>query len=72
MGLKTLWDFIDEYLEVDYGYLPKSHMDDKDDSHVDGYIQEIKDDFQAMRERGLIRLSSINDSIDVPKGLDNI
>ncbi len=52
--LDKLWVFIDEYLEVDYGYLPKSHMDDKDDSRVNEYIQEIKDDFKEMRERGWI------------------
>lgn len=76
MGLKTrlqtLWDFIDENLEVDYGYLPKSHMDDKDDSCVDAYIQEIKDDFKEMRERGVIKPSSINDSNGVLRGLDEI
>lgn len=70
--LQALWNFINEHLEVDYGYLPKSHMDDKDDSRVDEYIQEIKDDFKEMRERGVINTSSINDSIDVLKGLDDI
>jgi len=70
--LETLWNFIDEHLEVDYGYLPKSHMDDEDDSCVDKYIQEIKDDFKEMRERGVIKPSSVNDSINVLKGLDNI
>lgn len=74
MGLKTrletLWTFIDEHLEVDYGYLPKSYMDD--DSRVDEYIQEIKNDFKRMRERGVIRPSFVNESIDVLKGLDNI
>lgn len=58
MGLKTrletLWNFIDVYLEVDYGYLPKTQMDDKDESCVDEYIQEIKDDFKKMRERGVL------------------
>ena len=76
MGLKTrletLWNFIDEHLEVDYGYMPKSHMDDEDDSRVDEYIEEIKNDFKSMRERGVIKPSSINDSIDVLKGLDDI
>lgn len=70
--LQTLWVFIDEHLEVDYGYLPVSHMDDKDDSRVDEYIQEIKDDFKEMRERGMIEASSIDDSFDVLKGLDYI
>ena len=76
MGLKTrleaLWSFIDEHLEVDYGYLPKSHMDDKDDSRVDEYIREIKNDFKCMRKRGVINSSSVNDSIDILEGLDNI
>ena len=70
--LQALLDFINEQLEVDYGYLPKSHMDDKDDSRVDEYIQEIKDDYKEMRERGVIKTSSINDSMDVLKGLDDI
>ena len=70
--LQTLWVFIDEHLEVDYGYLPVSHMDDKDDSRVDEYIQEIKDDFKEMRERGMIEASFIDDSIDVLKRLDDI
>lgn len=76
MGLKTrletLWDFIDENLEVDYGYLPKSDMDDEDDSRVDEYIREIKNDFKSMRESGVIKPSSINDSINVLKELDDI
>lgn len=70
--LETLWDYINVHLEVDYAYLPKSHMDDEDDSSVDEYIQEIKNDFKSMRERGVIKPSSINESIDVLKGLDKI
>ena len=70
--LKNLWNFIEEHLEVDYGYLPKSPMDDKDDSRVDEYIQEIKDDFQKMREKGWIKEESMQDSINILKGLDDI
>jgi len=70
--LEKLWKYIDEHLEVDYGYLPKSHMEDEDDSRVDEYIEEIKNDFKRMRERGVIKPSSINDSIGVLKGLDDI
>lgn len=76
MGLKSrleaLWSFIDEHLEVDYGYLPESNMNDKDDSRVDEYIQEIKDDFEKMREKGWIKKESIEDSIDILKRLDDI
>jgi len=70
--LKNLWNFIDEYLEVDYGYLPKSPMDDKDDDRVNEYIQEIKDDFQKMRENGSLIRESIQESIDILRGLDDI
>ena len=70
--LKKLWNYIDEHLEVDYGYLPKLHMDDKDDSRVDEYIQEIKDDFKEMRERGWIKEEFLQESIDILKDLDNI
>ncbi len=70
--LDKLWEFIGEHLEVDYGYLPKSPMDDKDDTRVNEYIQEIKDDFKEMRERGWIEKKSIQDSIDVLKSLDDI
>ena len=70
--LKKLWTFINENLEVDYGYLPESHMDDNDDSRVDEYIQEIKDDFEKMREKGQIYEGVIEDSIDLLKGLDKI
>ena len=76
MGLKSrleaLWSFIDEYLEVDYGYLPKSNMDDKDDSRVDEYIQKIKVDFERMIEKNCIKEESIQESIDILKGLDDI
>jgi len=68
--LNKLWNFIDENLEVDYGYLPQSRMDD--DRKVDEYIQEIKDDFKEMRSRGLIKENSMHDSIDVLKDLDKI
>ena len=70
--LKKLWEFIDEYLEVDYGYLPQSLMDDKDDSRVDEYIEEIKADFKEMRENGWIKEESMEDSINILKGLDDI
>ena len=70
--LKELWKFIDEKLEVDYGYLPKLHMDDKDDSCVDEYIQEIKDDFEKMREKGQIDENTMEDSINILKALDKI
>ena len=70
--LEKLWEFINNHLEVDYGYLPKSHMDDEDDSHVDEYIREIKNDFESMMERGDIKPSIINDCIEVLKELDNI
>ena len=70
--LKNLWNFIDEHLEVNYGYLPESPMDDKDDTRVDEYIQEIKDDFQKMRENGWIKVESMQDSINILKGLDDI
>lgn len=70
--LETLWNFIDEHLEVDYGYLPKSRMDDKDDSRVDVYIQEIKDDFRKMRERGELNRDSIQECIKILKDLDKI
>ncbi len=70
--LDKLWEFIDEHLEVDYGYLPKSPMDDKDDTRVDEYLQEIKDDFEQMRENGSIEEESIQDSIDILKKLDEI
>ncbi len=70
--LKKLWKFIDEKLEIDYGYLPKSHMDDKDDSCVDEYIQEIKDDFEKMREKGQIDENTMEDSINILKALDKI
>jgi len=70
--LEALWSFIDEHLEVDYGYIPKSHMDDKDDSRVDEYIQEIKSDFKKMREKGWIKVEFIQVSIDVLRGLDDI
>ena len=70
--LKKLWNFIHDNLEVDYGYLPKSHMDDNDDSRVDEYIQEIKYDFKKMRERGCIKEEFIQESIDILKGLDDI
>ena len=63
--LKDLWNFIDEHLEIDYGYVPKSHMDDKDDARVDEYIQEIKDDFQKMRENGSLVRESIQESVDI-------
>ena len=68
--LNKLWNFIDENLEVDYGYLPKSRMNN--DRKVDEYIQEIKDDFKEMRSRGLIKENSMHDSIDVLKDLDKI
>lgn len=68
--LDKLWEFINDYLEVDYGYLPKSHMDD--DTCVDEYIQEIKDDFEKMREKGWIKKESIQESIDILKRLDDI
>ncbi|NOR54794.1 MAG: hypothetical protein GQ531_01155 [Sulfurovum sp.] len=70
--LDKLWEYINEYLEVDYGYLPKSHMDDKDDSRVDEYIQKIKVDFERMREKDCIKEESIQESIDILKGLDDI
>ena len=70
--LKNLWNFIDEYLEVDYGYLPKLRIDDKDDSRVDEYIQEIRDDFKEMRENALMIEESIQDNIKLLKGLDDI
>ena len=70
--LKNLWNFIEEHLEVDYGYLPKSSMDDKDDTRVNEYIQEIKDNFQKMRENGWIKEESMQDSINILKGLDDI
>ncbi len=70
--LQTLWDFIEEHLEVDYGYLPKNDMNDKDDSRVDEYIQGIKDDFQEMREDGQIKKDSTQMSIDILKKLDDI
>ena len=70
--LDKLWEFINNYLEVDYGYLPKSDMADEDDSRVDDYIQEIKHDFSSMIERGDIKPSVINDCIEVLKELDNI
>ena len=70
--LDKLWKFIDEHLEVDYGYLPKSPMDDKDDTRVDEYIQEIKDDFKVMRDNGLIKEKSIRESIDILKKLTDI
>ncbi|NOR54810.1 MAG: hypothetical protein GQ531_01235 [Sulfurovum sp.] len=70
--LKNLWKFIDEHLEVDYGYLPKSPMDDKDDDRVNEYIQEIKDNFKEMRENGLIQKESMKESIDILKGLEDI
>ena len=68
--LETLWDFIDEHLEAEYGYLPRSHMDDE--ACVDEYIQEIKDDFEKMREKGWIKKESIQESIDILKRLDDI
>lgn len=68
--LETLWNFIDENLEVDYGYLPMSNIDD--DACVDDYIQEIKDDFEQMREKGWIKKESIQKSIDLLKSLDDI
>ena len=70
--LKKLWKFIDDNLEADYGYLPKSHMDDKDNSRVNEYIQEIKDDFVEMREKGQICEDAIEESINILKGLDKI
>lgn len=70
--LEKLWQFIDEHLEVDYGYLPKSHMNDKDDSCVDKYIQEIKDDFARIKDSGNIRKECIEESIDILKRLDEI
>ena len=70
--LKNLWNFIEEHLEVDYGYLPKSPMDDKDDTHVNEYIQEINADFKEMRENALIKEESISDSINILKSLDDI
>ena len=70
--LKKLWEFIDKHLEVNYGYLPKSHMDDKDDSRVNEYIQEIKNDFVEMREKGQICEDAIEESINILKGLDKI
>ena len=70
--LKNLWNFIEEHLEVDYGYLPKSPMDDKDGTRVNEYIQEIKDDFQKMREKGWIKEESMQDSINILKSLDDI
>ena len=47
-------------------------MDDKDDSRVDEYIQEIKSDFKKMREKGWIKVEFIQVSIDVLRGLDDI
>ena len=70
--LNKLWEFIDEHLEVDYGYLPKSPMDDKDDFFVDEYIQEIKDDFERMRENGSIKSEALEESINILKKLDEI
>ena len=70
--LQTLWNYIEEYLEIDYGYLPEKDMNDKDDSCVDEYIQEIKDDFEKMRENGQIKLDAIQTSIDILKKLDDI
>lgn len=70
--LDKLWEFINEHLEVDYGYLPKLPMDDKDDAHVDEYIQEIKDGFKDMRENGSIKEAYIQESIDILKKLDDI
>ena len=70
--LKNLWNFIEEHLEVDYGYLPKLPMDDKDDTRVDEYIQEIKDVFKEMRDNGWIREDCIQESINILKGLDDI
>ena len=70
MGLKTrletLWRFIEENLEINFGYLPEFEMDDANE--VDTYIQKIKDDFECMIENGWIK----KESIDILKGLDDI
>lgn len=70
--LDELWKFIEEYLEIDYGYLPVSDMNDTDDSHVDEYIQEIKNDFTLMRENGVLKTDTIQMSIDILRKLDKI
>jgi len=70
--LDKLWELSNEHSEVDYGYLPVSHMNDKDDSRVDEYIQEIKDDFEKMRDKNFLKEESIQESIDVLKVLDSI
>lgn len=68
--LQTLWEFIDKYLEVDYGYIPRESRDDEE--KVDEYIETIKEDFKSMRARGIIAQEFIQESINLLKRLDNL
>ena len=67
-----LWNYIEENLEVDYGYLPMFDMYNKDDTHVDEYIKMIKGDIEAMLENGWIIEEGKQECIEILKGLDKI
>ncbi len=74
MGLKSrseiLWRFIEENLEIGFGYLPEFEMGDANE--VDTYIQKIKDDVNSMIENGWIKEDSIEELIYILKKLDEI
>ena len=68
--LEKLCIFIEENLEVDYGYLPMFEM--KDETSVDIYIENIKSDFAELYNTGSLKKDSLNETIDILSKLDEI
>ncbi len=68
--LENLIEFIEEKLELDYGYIPKSKLDDE--TKVDEYIIDIKEEFDTMIENEWIVEDSLEEIKIILESLNDI